>query len=172
MSMSKRQVYMRGNPLTSRGRKLEVGEQAPNFRLLDNDLKTKTLEDYGSKVKLLSVVPSLDTGVCDHQTRRFNQDVSKLGEAVTITVSVDLPFAQKRWCGNSGIPDAVTLSDHRDVSFGEAYGVLIEELRLLARAVFVLDRDNKIAYVEYLEEMTEHPNYEAALQKVKDLLVM
>lgn len=168
--MKKRQVYMHGKPLTSRGRKLETGEQAPHFKLLDNDLKTKTLADYGKRVKLLSVVPSLDTGVCDRQTRRFNEEMSRLEEAIAITVSVDLPFAQKRWCGNAGLADAITLSDHLDVSFGEIYGVLIEELRLLARSVFVLDRDNKIAYVEYLEEMTEHPNYEMALQKVRDLL--
>lgn len=168
--MEKRTVYRHGQPLTARGRKLAVGEQAPDFKLLDNDLKVKTLADYKDAVKLISIVPSLDTGVCDLQTRQFNEDIAELPEAVVITVSVDLPFAQKRWCGNADLEDAVTLSDHRDVAFGEAYGVLIEELRLLARAVLVLDRDNKITYVEYLEEMTSHPDYEQALAAVKALL--
>lgn len=168
--MEERTVYMHGQPLTARGRKLAVGEQAPDFKLLDNDLKVKTLADYKDAVKLISIVPSLDTGVCDLQTRQFNEDIAELPEAVVITVSVDLPFAQKRWCGNADLEDAVTLSDHRDVAFGEAYGVLIEELRLLARAVLVLDRDNKITYVEYLEEMTSHPDYEQALAAVKALL--
>ncbi len=168
--MKKRTVFMHGHPLTARGRKLAVGEQAPDFRLIDNELKEKTLADYGDGVKLISIVPSLDTGVCDLQTRQFNEDIAELPEAVVITVSVDLPFAQKRWCGNADLEDAVTLSDHRDVSFGEAYGVLIEELRLLARTVLVLDGQNKITYVEYLEEMTEHPNYEQALKAVRALL--
>ena len=161
--MSKRTVYMHGKPLSARGKKLEIGDQAPDFKLLDNNLQVKTLGDYGDAAKLISVVPSLDTGVCDRQTRRFNEEISKLKGATVITVSVDLPFAQKRWCGNAGLEEVITLSDHLDVSFGEAYGVLIEELRLLARAVFVLDKRNTVAYVQYLEEMTEHPDYQAAL---------
>ncbi len=168
--MNTRTVYMHGNPLTARGKKLSVGDQAPEFKLLDNALGMKTLADYGEVVKLISVVPSLDTGVCDLQTRHFNEDVAEMSGAVVLTVSVDLPFAQKRWCGNAGLDTAITLSDHRDVSFGEAYGVLIEELRLLARAVFVLDRENKITYIEYLEEMTEHPNYDTALKALQAVL--
>lgn len=168
--MSKRTVYMHQKPLTARGKKLEVGEQAPDFKLLDNALQEKSLADYGDAIKLISVVPSLDTGVCDQQTRFLNEKIVELEGAVAITVSVDLPFAQKRWCGNADLEGAITLSDHRNVSFGEAYGVLIEELRLLARSVFVLDRQNKITYIEYLEEMTEHPNYEAALQALKRLI--
>jgi thiol peroxidase len=165
--MNIRKVYMHGRPLSALGRKLDIGDQAPDFRLLDKDLQVKTLGDYGDAVKLISVVPSLDTGVCDQQTRRFNEEIAKFQGAMAITVSVDLPFAQKRWCGNAGLEGAITLSDYLDVSFGKAYGVLIEELRLLARAVFVLDRDNTITYVQYLEEMTDHPNYEAALVALK-----
>ncbi|NLL49432.1 MAG: thiol peroxidase [Firmicutes bacterium] len=168
--MEKRTVYMRENPLTALGKKLMVGDQAPDFKLVNTDLNTKTLADYKEGVKLISVVPSLDTGVCDRQTRRFNEEISALKGATVITVSVDLPFAQKRWCGNAGLDAAITLSDHRDVSFGKAYGVLIEELRLLARAVFVLDEDNKITYVEYLEEMTEHPDYDKALEALRALV--
>lgn len=168
--MEKRKVTMKGSPVTVRGAKLTVGQQAPDFRLVDSNFHPKTLADFAGKVKLLSIVPSLDTGVCDTQTRRFNEEVSKLPGAVVITVSVDLPFAQKRWCGAAGLEQAITLSDHYDTSFGEAYGVLIEEMRLLSRAVLVLDRDNIIRYTEYLEEVADHPNYEAALEAVKQLL--
>ncbi len=168
--MTKREITMHGNVLTARGKRLSAGEQAPDFELLDNALKVKSLKDFGSDVKLISVVPSLDTGVCDQQTRRFNAEISSLSGATGITVSADLPFAQKRWCGNAGLEDAITLSDHFDVAFGKAYGVLIEELRLLARAVFVVDSNNTITYVEYLDEMTNHPNYEVALKALKALL--
>ncbi len=168
--MEKRKVTMKGKELTVRGPKLSIGQKAPDFRLVDNQFNPKTLADFGAKVKLLSIVPSLDTGVCDAQTRRFNEELSKLEGAVVITVSVDLPFAQSRWCGNAGLNEAITLSDHYDVSFGEAYGVLIEEMRLLARAVLVLDQDNIIRYTEYLEEVASHPNYEAALEAVHALL--
>jgi thiol peroxidase len=168
--MDKRTVYMHENPLIALGKQLVVGDMAPDFRLLDNDRKVKTLADYGDVVKLISVVPSLDTGVCDAQTRRFNEEINRLPGAKVLTVSVDLPFAQKRWCGSAGLEGATTLSDHLSVSFGEDYGVLIEELRLLARAVFVLDQNNTITYVEYLEEMTEHPDYAAALEALRALL--
>lgn len=168
--MEKRQVTMKGAPFTVYGRPLQVGEKAPDFQLVAVDLSVNTLQDFGQQVKLISIVPSLDTGVCDTQTRRFNEELSRLDNAVVITVSVDLPFAQKRWCGSAGLDGAVTLSDHRDVSFGRAYGVLIEELRLLARAVLVLDQNNTITYTEYLDEVGEHPNYDTALAEVKKLL--
>lgn len=168
--MNKRTVTLHGDRFTALGKKLEVGQKAPDFQLLDNSLKTKSLQDYGEGIKLISIVPSLDTGVCDQQTRRFNEEISKIPGATVITVSVDLPFAQKRWCGNAGLSSAITLSDHRDVSFGKSYGVLIEELRLLARAVLILDAANTITYVQYLEEMTEHPNYDAALAALKHLV--
>jgi thiol peroxidase len=119
-------------------------------------------------VRLISVVPSIDTGVCDAQTRRFNEEAAKLDNVQILTISVDLPFAQKRWCGANGIDNVQMLSDHRDVSFGEAYGVLIKELRLLARAIFVVDSNDQVTYVEYVSEVTDHPNYEAAIEAAKN----
>jgi thioredoxin-dependent peroxiredoxin len=161
----------KGNPITLIGPELKVGDTAPDFRLNKNLLEEATLQDYAGKIKLISVVPSLDTGVCDAQTRRFNQEAAGLGEDVVIlTVSADLPFAQARWCGAAGVDRVVTLSDYKDNSFGKAYGVLIKEFALDMRAVFVLDKDNKIQYVEVLKEMTEHPDYEKPVAAVKALL--
>ncbi|MRG87708.1 thiol peroxidase [Salinibacillus xinjiangensis] len=159
-------ITFKGNPVTLLGEEVQVGNQAPDFTVLANDLSEKSLKDYQGK-KLISVVPSLDTGVCDAQTRRFNEEASNLDNVTVLTVSMDLPFAQKRWCGANGIENVVTLSDHRDGSFGQAYGVLIQELRLLARAVFVVDENNKVTYVEYVSEATNHPDYDAALNAVK-----
>ena len=156
-----------GNTVTLAGKKLQVGDTAPDFSLTDTDLSKKTLADFAGQKKVISVVPSIDTGVCDAQTRRFNQELSDADNTVVITVSVDLPFAQARWCGAAGLNDAITLSDYYDYSFGKADGLLINELHLLGRAVFVLDEDNKITYLEYLDEMTNHPNYDAALAAVK-----
>src|SRR6478609_8114228 len=135
--------------------------------LLGNDLSEVTLDSTKGSVRLISVVPSIDTGVCDAQTRRFNEEAAKLDNVKVLTVSVDLPFAQKRWCGANGIDNVQTLSDHRDLSFGEAYGVAIQELRLLARSIFVVDSNDNVTYVEYLPEVTEHPNYEAAIEAAK-----
>ncbi|MCH1642410.1 thiol peroxidase [Paenibacillus timonensis] len=161
----------KGNPITLIGPELKVGDTAPDFRLNKNLLEEATLQDYAGKIKLISVVPSLDTGVCDAQTRRFNQEAAGLGEdVVVLTVSADLPFAQARWCGAAGVDRVVTLSDYKDNSFGKAYGVLIKEFALDMRAVFVLDKDNKIQYVEVLNEMTEHPDYEKPVAAVKALL--
>lgn len=160
-------VTFKGNAVTLLGTEVKVGEQAPNFQLLANDLSPVTLETYKGAVKLISVVPSIDTGVCDAQTRRFNEEASGLENTKVLTVSVDLPFAQKRWCGANGLENAITLSDHRDLSFGEAYGVVIKELRLLTRAVFVVDSNDKLVHVEYVSEATNHPNYEAALEAAK-----
>ncbi|WP_068786386.1 thiol peroxidase [Paenibacillus phocaensis] len=161
----------KGNPITLIGPELKVGDTAPDFRLNKNLLEEATLQDYAGKIKLISVVPSLDTGVCDAQTRRFNQEAAGLGEdVVVLTVSADLPFAQARWCGAAGVDRVITLSDYKDNSFGQAYGVLIKEFALDMRAVFVLDKDNKIQYVEVLKEMTEHPDYEKPVAAVKALL--
>lgn len=161
-------VTFAGNPIALLGKEVKVGDKAPAFTLLDNGLGEKTLADYAGKVKVISVVPSLDTGVCDAQTRWFNQNVSKLGEnVVVLTVSVDLPFAQKRWCGAAGVDKVITLSDHRDASFGENYGFLIEELRLLTRGVVVINKDNKVTYVEYVPEVTQAVNFDAALEAIK-----
>lgn len=160
-------VTFKENPVTLLGEEVKVGDQAPSFTVLANDLSEKTLNDYNG-VKLISVVPSLDTGVCDAQTRKFNEEANQLGDVKILTVSMDLPFAQKRWCGANGIENVVTLSDHREGSFGKAYGVLIEELRLLTRSVFVVDSSNTVTYVQYVPEATDHPNYEAALQAAKE----
>ncbi|WP_058303512.1 thiol peroxidase [Gorillibacterium timonense] len=162
---------LKGNPLTLIGPELHAGESAPDFTVSKNLTESATLQDFAGKIKLISVVPSLDTGVCDMQTRRFNEEAANLGdEVVILTISNDLPPAQARWCGAAGVDQVVLLSDHKDVSFGTAYGVLIKELRLLMRSIFVLDKENKIRYVEYLGEMTEHPDYDKAIAAVKALL--
>ena len=164
-------VTFAGNPIALLGKEVKVGDKAPAFTLLDNGLGEKTLADYAGKVKVISVVPSLDTGVCDAQTRWFNQNVSKLGEnVVVLTVSVDLPFAQKRWCGAAGIDQVETLSDHRDLSFGENYGFILEGLRLLSRGIVVIDKDDVVRYVEYVPEVTSAVNFDAAEVATKELV--
>jgi thiol peroxidase len=160
-------VTFKGNPVTLVGKEIKVGDSAPDFTVLANDLSPVTLKDTNGKVRIISVVPSLDTGVCDAQTRKFNEEAAKLEDVVVLTVSMDLPFAQKRWCAAAGLENVMTVSDHRDASFGEAYGVLMKELRLLARSVFVIDSANKITYAEYVPEGTTHPQYEAALEAAK-----
>ncbi|MFD1019042.1 thiol peroxidase [Thalassobacillus hwangdonensis] len=156
-------ITFKENPVTLLGEEVKVGDQAPDFKVLANDLSEVTLNDYNGYVKLISVVPSLDTGVCDQQTRRFNEEADKLDNVKVLTVSMDLPFAQKRWCGAAGVENVDTLSDHREGDFGKKYGVLIEELRLLARSVFVIDSNDKVTHVEYVSEATNHPDYESAI---------
>jgi thiol peroxidase len=164
-------ITINGNPLTLVGSELKVGDAAPDFELLDNDLSPVKLSSFRGKVIIISSVPSLDTSVCDMETRRFNEEAGKLGEDVQIlTISMDLPFAQKRWCGNAGVDKVITLSDHRHASFGTAYGVLIKELRLLARAVFVLDRECMIQYIQMVKEVTDEPDYDAVLEAVNKLI--
>ncbi len=161
-------VTFKGNPLTLIGPEIKAGSQAPNFQVLAGDLSPVTLDTFKGKTKLISVVPSLDTPVCDMQTRRFNEEASKMpGDIAVLTVSMDLPFAQSRFCSTAGINKVKVVSDHRDASFGQAYGVLIKELRLLTRAIFVVDANNKVQYAEYVKEVTNHPNYEAALGVLK-----
>ncbi|TXC90219.1 thiol peroxidase [Metabacillus litoralis] len=160
-------ITFKNNPVTLLGNEVSVGDQAPDFTVLANDLSPVTLADTKGKVRIISVVPSIDTGVCDAQTRRFNEDASTIENTEVLTVSMDLPFAQKRWCASNGLENVKTLSDHRDASFGESYGVLIQELRLLARAVFVVDANDKVTYLEYVSEATNHPNYEAAIEAAK-----
>ncbi|WP_175639910.1 thiol peroxidase [Metabacillus schmidteae] len=160
-------ITFKNNPVTLLGNEVSVGNQAPDFSVLANDLSPVTLANSEGKVRIISVVPSIDTGVCDAQTRRFNEEASKLANVEVLTISMDLPFAQKRWCASNGLENVQTLSDHRDASFGEAYGVLIKELRLLARSVFVVDSNDKVTYVEYVSEATNHPNYEAAIEAAK-----
>ncbi|WHY60984.1 thiol peroxidase [Cytobacillus firmus] len=160
-------ITFKGNPVTLLGNEVKAGDKAPEFKVLANDLSEVTLADSKGQVRLISVVPSIDTGVCDAQTRRFNEEASKLDNVKILTVSVDLPFAQKRWCAAAGIENVQTVSDHRDLSFGEAFGVVIQELRLLARAVFVVDSNDTVTYAEYVSEATDHPNYEAAVEAAK-----
>ena len=161
-------VTMRGNPFTLIGPKLEVGEVAPDFVVLSVALQEVTLADSRGKTRIFSVVPSLDTPVCDLQTKRFNQEASGLGDDVVVyTVSADLPFAAARWCGANDAKNLQCLSDHRDMSFGDAYGTHVKELRLDARAVFVVDANDKISHAEYVAEITEHPDYDAALEAAR-----
>lgn len=154
---------LKGNPFTLVGPELKPGDDAPDFSAIDNGLKAVTLKDTGSNVRIVSVIPSLDTPVCDAQTKRFNEEASKLPDVDILTVSMDLPFAQKRWCNDFAVDRVKMLSDHKDASFGQHYGTLIKELRIESRAIFVIDRNNKIRYSEYVKEVADHPNYEAAL---------
>ena len=158
---------MKGNPLTLIGPELKPGDTAPDFSTVDNSLKPVTLNDTGMNVRIFSVVPSLDTPVCDAQTKRFNEEAAKLPDVDIITVSMDLPFAQKRWCGAFGIDKIKMLSDHRDGSFGTSYGTLIKDMRIESRAIFVVDQKNKIRHAEYVKEVADFPNYEAALSAAK-----
>ena len=163
-------VTFQGNPLTLIGDALKVGDAAPDVTLLGNDLSEVALSSYRGKVVAMASVPSLDTPVCDTQTRRFNEEAAGLtGDVQVLTVSMDLPFAQARWCGAAGIDRVTTLSDHREAAFGTAYGVLIKELRLLARAVFLVDREGILRYTEVVPEITDEPDYTAALDAVREL---
>ena len=163
-------ITMKGNPLTLMGNELKVGEKAPDFMVLDNALTPVQFSSYRGKICILSSVPFLDTPVCDMETRKFNEEASRLGTDVLIlTISMDLPFAQKRWCAAAGVDKVKTLSDHRDASFGTSFGVLIKELRLLARAVFVVDRQGTIQYIQFVKELTKEPDYDAVLNAIKKL---
>ncbi|MDY6836004.1 MAG: thiol peroxidase [Chloroflexota bacterium] len=158
------EVTFQGNPLTLVGEKIQVGHKAPGFKLLATDMTEVELVQSKGKTRLLSVVPSLDTPVCDLQTQRFEDEAGKFSDVVLYTISMDLPFAQARYCGAHNIKNLRTLSDHRDASFGMAYGVLVKELRLLGRAIFVIDSDDTVRYVEYVKEMSQHPDYDKAIE--------
>ena len=160
---------LKGNPFTLVGPELKAGDPAPDFEVVDTGLQPVNLAKTGNKVRIFSVLPSLDTPVCDAQTKRFNDEAAKLNSIDIYTVSVDLPFAQKRWCGAFGIDNVKMLSDHKDASFGSRYGTLIKELRIESRAIFVVGPDNVIRHVEYVKEVGDHPNYEAALTAARSL---
>jgi thioredoxin-dependent peroxiredoxin len=155
--------------MTVIGPELQRGDKAPDFHAVDNSLKDVNLEGTGHGVRIFSVVPSLDTPVCDAQTKRFEEEASKLPDVSIYTISMDLPFAQKRWCGAFGVDKVRMLSDHRSGSFGEHYGTLIKDLRILSRAIFVVDKNNTIQHVEYVKEVADHPNYESALDTARKL---
>lgn len=161
---------LKGNPLTLIGPELKAGDDAPEFNVVDKGLKTVTLKDTGSHVRIFSVVPSLDTPVCDAQTKKFNEAAAQLPDVDIITVSMDLPFAQARWCGAFGVDHVKMLSDHKDGSFGANYGTLIKELRIESRAIFVVDRHNQIRHAEYVKEVADFPNYETALAAARRAL--
>lgn len=161
-------ITIKDNPLTLVGNVVKVGDRAPDFTVLDAELKEIRLSDFSGKIKVISVTPSLDTPVCDMQARRFNEEAAKLPENVVVmNISMDLPFAISRFCTNAGIDRVKAYSDHRDASFGNAYGVLIKELRLLARSIFVIDEEDIIRYIEIVSEITNQPDYEMALRAVK-----
>jgi len=163
-------VTSKGNPLTLLGEQIKVGDKAPDFVVLGSGLQPVKLSDYEGKVRVIAVYPSIDTGVCQAQNRRFNAEASNLGDAVILSISCDLPFAQSRFCAAEGLDKVITLSDHRDVDFGTKYGFLIKELRLLARGTVIIDRDGIVKYVEYVPEVSSEPDYEAAIKVVKGLL--
>lgn len=164
-------VTLKGNPVTLLGPAIKVGQAAPDAELVANDLSTVALSSFKGKVCVILSVPSLDTPVCDTETRRFNEEAANLGsDVVVLAVSMDLPFAQARWCGGAGVKNVQTLSDHRDAAFGSNYGVLIKGLRLLARAVFVVDKNGTVSYTELVKEVATEPDYEAALVAVKNAL--
>jgi thiol peroxidase len=154
----------RGRPVTLLGPAIAIGDRAPDFTAVAADMSPVTFSSLRGKVRILSAVPSLETPVCDLQTRRFNEAAAELGDVPVLTVSVDLPFAQARWCGAAGVQGVQVLSDHRDLAFGLAYGLVIKEFRLLARAVFVVDTDDTVVYADYLPAIEQHPHYEAVIE--------
>ena len=161
---------LQGNPMTLIGPELKAGDKAPDFEAVDSSMQPVDLAKTGKTVRLFSVIPSLDTPVCDAQTKRFNEEASALPGVEFYTVSMDLPFAQKRWCGAFGIDNLKMLSDHKSGSFGTQYGTLIKQLRIESRAIFILDKEGVIQYAEYVKEVSDHPDYESALKKVKELV--
>jgi thioredoxin-dependent peroxiredoxin len=160
---------LRGNGMTLIGPELKAGDKAPEFTAVDDKLQPVSLASTGNGVRIFSVIPSLDTPVCDMQTKRFNDEAGKLPEVSIYTISMDLPFAQKRWCDSFGVDHVKMISDHRNASFGESYGTLIKELRIESRAIFVVDKDNVIRHAEYVTEVGDHPDYDAALNAAKSL---
>jgi thiol peroxidase len=164
-----RTTTFKGMPLNLAGPELKVGDTAPDFQAVDKGLQPVTLASTGNGVRIFSVVPSLDTPVCDMQTKRFNDEAAKLPNIGFYTISVDLPFAQNRWCTNFGADHIKMISDHKLASFGQNYGTLIEDWRVESRAIFVVDQNNKVQYVEYVPEVAQHPDYDAALAKAKEI---
>lgn len=164
-------VTMKGNPLTLLGAQVKAGQKAPEFTVVANDLSPVSFSSFAGKTVIISSVPSLDTGICDIQTRKFNEEAGKLGkDVVVLTISMDLPFAQSRWCGAAGVKNVKTLSDYQQADFGAKYGLLIKDLRLLARAVMVVDKTGVVRYVQLVPEIATEPDYAAAIQAAKSLL--
>ena len=164
-------ITMKGNPLTLVGNEVTLGDPAPEFEVLNQSLQPVKLSQFRGKTCVIVSAPSVDTPVCDLETRRFNQEAAKLGDdVVVLAISMDLPFAQKRWCAAAGVENIQLLSDHRDASFGHSFGVLIKELRLLARTVFIVDPAGSVRYIQYVKETTEEPDYDDALKALSQIL--
>ncbi len=170
MEQRKDAITFGGQPMTLNGKEIKVGDKAPNFTALKNDLSPFSLDEVAGQVVIISVVPSIDTGVCQIQTTHFNEEAAKLDDVIILTISNDLPFAQDRFCSAKGIDKVIMLSDHKDLDFGEKYGFVIDELRLLSRGVIVIDKDGIVQYVQYVDEVTNEPDYDAALEAVKELV--
>lgn len=169
--MDTRNITFKGQPLHLAGNPVKIGQQAPDFEVVDGNMNVVNFSNFRGKVCLISSVPSLDTPVCDMQTHRFNQEAGSLGhDVVVLTISMDLPFAQKRWCGAGDVHNIVTLSDYRFASFGEAFGILIKEWRLLGRGVFLIDREGIVRYSQYVKEISEHPDYQSAIEETRRLI--
>ncbi|MDD5135388.1 MAG: thiol peroxidase [Phycisphaerae bacterium] len=169
--MAQRTVTMKGNPLVLTGNVVKVGDKAPDFEVIGKDLSGVKFSSFAGRVCIISCVPSLDTSVCDIMTRRFNEEAVKLeDDVVVLAISMDLPFGQNRWCIAADVKNVFILSDHRTASFGLAYGVLLKDLRLLARAVFVVDKTGIVRYLQVVPEITHEPDYDKALEEVKKLL--
>ncbi len=162
-------VTFAGNPVTLVGKEPGINDSAPEFTVLGNDLRHVHLTDFDGKIKVIAVYPSIDTSVCAAQNRRFNQEADKLKDVVVLSISCDLPFAQKRFCAAEGLKNIITLSDHKDLDFGTKYGFLMEEFRLLARGTVIIGKDNRVKYVEYVPEVTDEPNYDRALEIIEEL---
>ncbi len=171
MAKTSQTVTFKGNPLHLTGEEIKVGDPAPDFRVVDNELKPVRLTDLKGKIAVLVAVPSLDTPVCDLESQKFNQKAGQMGDTVRMLVlSMDLPFAQKRWCGAHDIKNIQTVSDYQDRSFGNAYGVLIQELQLLTRAIFIIDRNGLVQYRQIVKEITEEPDYDEAIRAIQKLI--
>ncbi len=167
MATTNENITLKGNKVTILGNSISVGQTLPKFKLTGTDMSDITNDTYKGKKLVLSIVPSLDTPTCQIQTKRFNEEATKLGDdVVVLTVSLDLPMAQKRWCGAEGVENVVTASDYKHRAFGEDFGVYIQEIGLLARAIIVADKDGKVTHVEYVDEVANEPNYEAALTAI------
>lgn len=170
MTEPTQKVTFQGNPLTLCGAAVKIGQTAPDFTAVANDLSPFKLSSLKGKIVIISAVPSLDTPVCSTQTKRFNQEAGQLSRDLAIvTISMDLPFAQSRWCGAEGVKSLQTVSDHKDAAFGQNYGLLIKELRLLTRAVLVIDKNGKVVYQQIVAEITQEPDYNAAIKAVRQL---
>lgn len=169
--MEERKITFGGNPVTLKGKEVKVGDKAQDFTVINDSLQNVSLSDFEGKIKLISIFPSIDTSVCSMQTRKYNEEAAKFGDNVAfIALSADLPFALKRFCGAEGIDNLTPLSDHKNMGFGEKYGFMIDELRLLARGVVIIDSNNEIKYVEIVPEIGNEPNYEMAINKLKELV--